>query len=222
MMLKLLIADDERIERDALRYIITRESSTIGEISEAANGKEAIEKTFELKPDIIFLDIKMPGISGLDAARRIKAELPEARLVFLTAFDYFDYAHEAIRIGVEDFIVKPASDERVMEVIARISSEIEKQRTLADRQRGYERRLEQVSTLLEAELIDYLVQQSLGLEQLESCARVLEIDSIAGFPVCVALDFDSYPMAVGNDSRRAVLKRRTLQRIAPRSCRATL
>ena len=212
-MYTLLIADDERLEREALRYIITRESNAVSTIIEAKNGKEAVERTTEHRPDIVFLDIKMPGINGLDAARRIRAELPTAKLVFLTAFDYFDYAHEAIRIGVQDFIVKPATDDRVMEVIERLCVVIATERETSDRLRNDRLKLQQAATILENELIDDLIQRSLGSDELDSYLRALEIDTLAGLPVCMAIDFDSYPMAVGGDARRTVLKKRVLQRV---------
>lgn len=209
-MYTLLIADDERIEREALRFIITRATTSIDRIIEAVNGTEAIAIAEREQPDIVFLDIKMPGTNGIDAARAIKARLPGAQIVFLTAFDYFDYAHEAIRIGVSDFIVKPASDERVMEVVARASAELDARRAREEQHPHDDRRRHQMIELLERELISDLIRGELDREQLGLYLSVFDIATLEGYPACVMLDFESYPMAVESDDQRAVLKRRTL------------
>ena len=111
-MYTLLIADDEGLEREALRYIIQRGNERIDRIIEAANGREAVESARSQEPDIAILDIKMPGTNGVEAARKIKEFLPSCRIIFLTAFDTFDYAREALRLGAEDFLVKPVEDDR--------------------------------------------------------------------------------------------------------------
>jgi len=78
-MIKLLIADDEKIERDALRYIVQKGCASIDEIEEAVNGREAFEKSLRFHPDIIFLDIKMPGLNGIESARQIRKSIPHAK-----------------------------------------------------------------------------------------------------------------------------------------------
>ncbi|TVR03620.1 MAG: response regulator [Spirochaetaceae bacterium] len=212
-MYTLLIADDERIEREALRFIITRATTSIDRIIEAVNGTEAISIAEREQPDIVFLDIKMPGTNGIDAARAIKARLPSVQIIFLTAFDYFDYAHEAIRIGVNDFIVKPATDERVMEVLTRASAELDARRTREKQQPSDERRRQQMIELLERELIHDLMLGELDREQLSLYLNVFDIPTLEGYPTCVVLDYESYPMVVESDAQRTVLKKRALAAI---------
>ena len=107
-MFKLLIADDEQLERDALHFIILKSIDSISNIEEAVNGREAIDKAWKMKPDIIILDINMPGINGIEAAWKIRENHETASIIFLTAvfFHQFDYAHEAIKVGADDYIVK--------------------------------------------------------------------------------------------------------------------
>ena len=109
-MFKLLIADDEQLEREALRFIISKSIDSIIDIEEAVNGREAIAKVQASHPDIIILDINMPGINGIEAAWKIREKDKSVCIIFLTAFHQFDYAHEAIKVGVEDYIVKPSSE----------------------------------------------------------------------------------------------------------------
>ena len=90
-MLKLLIADDELIEREALHFIIGRSCPGIGTIEEASNGREAISINATFKPDIIIMDIKMPG-QWYRCLKIIRQYNPDCRIILLTAFNYFDYA----------------------------------------------------------------------------------------------------------------------------------
>ena len=116
-MYHVLVADDERLEREALQFVLQQLDDLVADVTLAANGREAIEFAERFSPDIAIIDIKMPGINGIEAARRIKAIRPGCHIVFLTAFNYFDYAQEAIRLRADDFIIKPASNRDIEAVI---------------------------------------------------------------------------------------------------------
>ncbi|HET7838249.1 MAG TPA: response regulator [Rectinemataceae bacterium] len=116
---RVLIADDEELERRALRRILSGPGLPELQILEAENGREAIELALEAGLDAAFLDIRMPGIDGIEAARVLRERFPELPLVFLTAYDSFDYARTALRLRVEDFLLKPASEEEVRTALLR-------------------------------------------------------------------------------------------------------
>lgn len=120
-MPRILIADDEALERKALRYII--EGADLGgeaaQVDEAENGAEAVRLAAQGAYDTIFLDIKMPGLDGLGAAERIRKEGCTAPIVILSAFDAFEYAQKAIRLGVYEYLLKPAGAEEVLEALRR-------------------------------------------------------------------------------------------------------
>lgn len=118
-MYKLLIVDDEHIEREALKYVVSRECPYVQVADVAINGQDAIEKVKQHCPNILFMDIKMPGISGLVAAKEIKKIHPGCQIIFISAFDYFHYAQKAIEVGAIDFILKPVSNEQLVESINR-------------------------------------------------------------------------------------------------------
>mgnify|MGYP001121474243 CR=1 FL=1 len=121
-MVRILVADDERQEREALQFIAGQVSDLETEVILASNGREAVDLARRMHPDIAFLDIKMPILSGIEAARQIRRADPDIRIVFLTAFDHFDYAQEAIRLRADDFIIKPADNDRIVEVIRALAS----------------------------------------------------------------------------------------------------
>jgi DNA-binding LytR/AlgR family response regulator len=136
-----VLADDERLMREQLRARLAEVWPELQIVAEARNGLEAVQLVGEHRPDIVFLDIRMPGLTGVEAARQIAqlpprpghehddADLPP-EIVFITAYD--QYAVEAFEQGVADYVLKPAERERLQVTVGRI-----KQR-LAARQGGAE------------------------------------------------------------------------------------
>lgn len=106
-MYKLMIVEDEPLERLALRKIILKLFYNITIVEDAKNGTEAVEKAKMLRPDIILMDIRMPETTGLEAQERIIKVLPNVRTIILTAYSEFDYAQKAIKYGVIDYLLKP-------------------------------------------------------------------------------------------------------------------
>ena len=129
MQLRALIADDERLMREQLRARLLEVWPELEIVAEARNGLEAVALTEAQHPDIVFLDIRMPGLSGVEAARQI-AQLPThdnddadggwpgCEIVFITAYD--QYAVEAFEQGVVDYVLKPAERERLAVTVERI------------------------------------------------------------------------------------------------------
>lgn len=102
-MLKVLVVDDEVLERKALIKIIRNASEQVMVIGEGAkNGRAAIEMAREYEPDIIFMDIKMPGIDGVQAVKEIKQFAPDTRFIMVSAFNTFEYAKEVMQQGVKE------------------------------------------------------------------------------------------------------------------------
>ncbi|MBS4197167.1 response regulator [Lederbergia citri] len=125
-MYRILLVDDEAIERMALKKIIISWKDAI--IEEAENGRMAIVKAAEFRPDIIFMDIKMPGIDGLEATEEIKKLDNAVKVIMVTAFEAFEYARHAVRLGVNDYLLKPSSDQEIIEVLTKVTNQIERER----------------------------------------------------------------------------------------------
>jgi DNA-binding LytR/AlgR family response regulator len=132
-----LIADDERLMREQLRARLAEVWPELEIVAEAKNGLEAVELTEAHKPDLVFLDIRMPGMTGVEAARAI-AQLPTheddeaadgwpgCEVVFITAYD--QYAIEAFEQGVVDYVLKPAERERLTVTVERIKKRLAQRR----------------------------------------------------------------------------------------------
>ncbi|MDM4768092.1 LytTR family DNA-binding domain-containing protein [Pelomonas sp. SE-A7] len=122
-----VLADDERLMREQLRSRLTEVWPDLDIVAEAKNGLEAVELVQAHKPDLVFLDIRMPGLTGVDAARQI-AQLPEdddwllPEIVFITAYD--QYAVEAFEQGVADYVLKPAERERLQVTVERVKKRL--------------------------------------------------------------------------------------------------
>ena len=122
-----LIADDEPLLREALAAQLARAWPELAIVAEARNGREAMERFEALTPDICFLDVQMPGVSGVEAARRIGRR---AHLVFVTAFD--QYAVDAFAHGVLDYLVKPVEPARLAETVSRLRERLQAARPAAN------------------------------------------------------------------------------------------
>jgi DNA-binding LytR/AlgR family response regulator len=122
-----VLADDERLMREQLRARLTEAWPELDLVAEAKNGNEAVALVAEHRPDIVFLDIRMPGLTGVEAAKQIAQMevgpdelLPE--IVFITAYD--QYAVEAFEQGVADYVLKPAERERLAVTVARLKKRL--------------------------------------------------------------------------------------------------
>ena len=115
--MNLLIADDENLELKVLEKTVKKHFVDELEIFASSNGREASQICDEVKPDIALLDIEMPGMNGIELAKYIKEKYAECIIIFITAYDRFDYAIEAMHIKAFDYLLKPWKEERLCELI---------------------------------------------------------------------------------------------------------
>jgi two-component system response regulator NreC len=113
---RILIADDHTLVRTGLKLILATQPD-FELVGEAATGGEAIEKARELVPDVLLLDIGMPGMNGVDAGLVIRRELPEIRLVVLTMYDDEAYLHQFLQMGAAGYVMKQAADTELVSAI---------------------------------------------------------------------------------------------------------
>ncbi|WP_093987683.1 response regulator transcription factor [Massiliimalia timonensis] len=125
-MIRIMLVDDEHLIRAGLKSTIEKISAEYQIVAEAANGYEAKEKISFCQPDIVVLDIKMPGISGIELGEWIKKNYPEKYIVFLSGYAEFSFVQSAIRLGAVDYILKPTRKEQVETVLQKIREQIYK------------------------------------------------------------------------------------------------
>ncbi len=129
-MTKILIADDEYMERAMLAAILEDHFADQARLRQAENGRQAVDIAAIWDPDVILMDIEMPGLNGIEASRRILAQKPGVKLIFITAYGVFTYAQEAVKLGACDYILKPVKAEEVLRAVKQAAGQAESHRQL--------------------------------------------------------------------------------------------
>lgn len=113
---RILICEDEKETRELLRDILKRYSD---EIHLVADGKEAVDKVKQIKPDLILLDIRMPKLDGIEAAKRIRKFDTKAKIIFVTGFNSRELTREAAKYDIFDYIIKSDSTQSILQAISK-------------------------------------------------------------------------------------------------------
>ncbi|SNS48642.1 two component transcriptional regulator, AraC family [Anaerovirgula multivorans] len=146
--MKLLIVDDEKMMKEYTKFVIQEENLPIT-VFEASNGEEAIALAEKLQPDVIFMDIKMPQVNGLEATETIKQQQPSATVIFLSAYDKFEYAQKALRLGAYDYLLKPIPPKDLKNLLKRLLDD-QKQRQAAVPQEEKQQEIYEDQVILKA------------------------------------------------------------------------
>ena len=122
-MIRILLADDQAMIRTGLRMILEAQSD-LAVVGEAADGREAVEQARRVRPDVVLMDVRMPGVDGLEATRRLAGAGAEqgTRVIVLTTFDVDEYVVEALRAGASGFLLKDAPADVLLDGIRAVAS----------------------------------------------------------------------------------------------------
>ena len=201
-MLKMVLADDEVIVRDGLREIITWEEYGIEIIGEAADGQEAVDLCLELSPDILFTDIRMPFLDGLEVASILKERGKELKVIIFSGIQDFGYAKSALNINAEGYILKPLDVSELIAVVRKVVAKISAERNMAEK---INKLKEQLNENFGAAREKFLHNVLLGINKKEADIR----EKLAYFkqpfnadePMVVAiLEIDEYSKTIANYS----------------------
>ena len=106
-MLKMIVIEDESFERSSIINYVDWSIISVEVIGEAANGSQGLSLALDLKPDIILTDVKMPVMDGIEMARQIRAKLSEVKIIFVSSYDDFEYARQAIDLNISAYLMIP-------------------------------------------------------------------------------------------------------------------
>ncbi len=141
----ILLADDEEEVRKGIIRKIDWENLGFQVVGDAENGEEALEKIEQLKPDVVMTDIRMPYMDGLTLAKRIRQKYPSTRILIFSGYDDFEYAQQAIKLNVTEYILKPVNVEELTEILNRVrenlNEEIEQRRNIRRIRESYQNSL---------------------------------------------------------------------------------
>jgi DNA-binding NarL/FixJ family response regulator len=115
-MIRVLLVDDQSLFREGLRTLLSVQAD-LEVVAEAGNGEEALRQAAKALPDVVLMDLQMPVLDGVAATRRLRAEMPECRVIVLTTFDNDEYVFEGLRAGAVGYLLKDAPSEKLVEAI---------------------------------------------------------------------------------------------------------
>ena len=127
-MVKVYLVEDEIIIRQSIKNSIDWEKEGYEFVGDASDGELALPVILKEKPDILITDIRMPFMDGLELSRMVKAELPDIKIVILSGYDDFEYAKQAIKIGVAEYLLKPVSSAVLLEHLSEIAETVRDER----------------------------------------------------------------------------------------------
>lgn len=204
-MYKIIIADDEiHILRLIRRFAALENTMLVGE---ATNGIDAYNLTLERRPDILITDIRMPGYNGIELIKKLKSELPSLIIIIISGYQDFEYAQEAIRFGVMEYLLKPIKESDVNAALQKAVKKIEDARTITKETDTIKECLRETSDALkEKHLHDFLFAEDYTItsEQLGNLIPELKRDENSGFYTMI-LKIDNVENDAGfEESRRNI------------------
>ena len=121
MTIRVLLADDDELLRTGLAVVLGT-TPDLDVVAEAEDGLQAVDLCLEHRPDVVLMDVRMPGIDGIEATRRLVTRCPDSRILILTTFQYDDYVWGALRAGASGFLLKRSSPERLIDAVRTVAA----------------------------------------------------------------------------------------------------
>lgn len=162
----ILVVDDEEIERKMIVYILKNEMSSVYRVVEASDGMEAVDLAGKYQPHIVIMDIRMPLMNGLAALKEIFDIVPGVSSIILTAHDEFEYAVQAIKLGVEDYILKPVRREKLLDAVHKVEKKRNMRRPKDDNE--WKRQFDFFTPYIEDSIISAIVMDSYPQEKVKN------------------------------------------------------
>jgi two-component system, response regulator YesN len=199
-MYKLILVDDEEEVRKGILKKIDWEAYGFEIAGEAENGVEALEIAERVLPDVVITDIKMPFMDGLELSEKLRERLPATKILILTGFDQFEYAHRAIRLNIVEYILKPISSEEIIDMLIKIKEkidrEIEEKNNIDTLKEYYKKSL----PLLREKFLGALITRRLSNEEIRDKASTYELNLIGKGFICSVISIDFNRIAINGDN----------------------
>ncbi len=209
-MYKILIADDEYLERKALGIILEDkiQLNEIEIVGFAANGNEVVKMAREREPDIIFMDIKMLGLNGLKAIKMIKEYLKNVKFVILTAYDEFDYAHKALELNIDEYLLKPVRPDKIREVVENLIEKIKNTREEEEMKQDIREKLDMVLPYIKMAFVFDLIYLNIDtVEEIKSRTQFFDIEDMPSAVMIADIDKFARTTSGANEVKRQLMKK---------------
>ena len=177
---KILIADDEYWTREKFRHMIQWEKYSLEFMEPAVDGEDVLEKMKAEMPDILITDIRMPFMDGLELCKLVKKELPNIKILILSGYDEFDYAKEAIRLGVTEYLLKPISSGKLLEALNGVSESIRREKEDKDLVRKYMEEMRENTEHEKQKFFEQMIAGNLSMADALETGKKYEMNLSAG------------------------------------------
>lgn len=195
-MMRILVCDDEGIVRESVRFIIETGLDADYELEFAKNGRSAVSLAEAFRPDIILMDIQMPGMNGLDAMWQIRSENKDVLFIVLTAYDKFEYTQRAISIGVMEYLTKPIRKELLLEILTKAVKVVHSKKEKLRKDLEIKEKLEVVVPMIENGFVYNILMNESGDGSLQIYRDLLGVEQPYGYVLMIAC---------GDELRRGIL-----------------
>ncbi|RUS42441.1 response regulator [Cohnella sp. AR92] len=191
-MYKVIIVDDESVVRDGLRRTIQWNEHGFELIGDYENGRDAWEAIEASKPDLILSDISMPFMDGLELARLVSSNYPYMKMIILTGYDQFEYAQQALRLKVSDFILKPITASEMRELLGKFRLEMDEEAKRREDLGRLHNQLHQSLPLLRERFLERLVVLGLGRPEIEERVDYFGLPALTPPFIVMLVDIDDF------------------------------
>lgn len=187
-----MIVDDESLVRKGIATSINWEKYGIEVVAEAGNGKQALEKLQNQLVDLVLTDIRMPVMSGIELTRHIREHYPDIAVVLLSAYEDFTYAQSAMKLGIRNYLLKPASADELISVISEIKEQKEEEQRKKRREIGEKQFFNENLPHIKKSFMQNLLSKRLSLSEISDMLKILKIELPGPKFVVLSIDIDNF------------------------------
>lgn len=175
-MFKVFLVEDEIVVREGIRKNILWEQYGFLYAGDASDGELALPLIRQIKPDLLITDIKMPFLDGLALSELVRRELPKTKIVIISGYDDFSYAQQAIRMGVEQYLLKPIVKEKMVEILIALQKKMETERQQEEYLERFQREAREYEMFSRRRFFEQIVTGGLSVSEISETAKAMSID----------------------------------------------
>ncbi|HOL84978.1 MAG TPA: response regulator, partial [Thermoclostridium caenicola] len=180
-MFKVFLVEDENVVREGIRRNIQWEQYGFHYTGDASDGELALPMIREIQPDLLITDIKMPFMDGLTLIKLVRDELPRTKIVIISGYDDFTYAQQAIRMGVDQYLLKPITKDKLVEILAELHKKMMEERQQQEYIEHFRREAQEYENFSRRRFFERIVTGALSESEIINTAESMNIDICAPF-----------------------------------------
>ena len=212
-MLRTFLAEDEIVVRENIKKMVPWEQYGFELVGEASDGEMALPLIKKLKPDLLITDIKMPFMDGLTLSKVVRKELPDIKIVILSGYDDFNYAKEAISIGVEDYLLKPITKNAFLERLCEIRKRYEHEKSQREYYEQFHREIQEYEQNSSRDFFEGLISGTMDAGEIYRRADKMGLDIVAEAYNILIFTLESESTAAGQSETYSEWEARAREKI---------